>query len=582
MTAVAAPTPLRTRSASLAEPRRARLVAAGAYALLAFLYFGLGLLIEPGHQYVGVFDDPQIPIWSFAWWLHALVHGENPFVTHDVWAPAGLNLAWVNTVPALSVAFVPLTALLGPVASYDIAAVALPAAAAWTAFLLCRRLTGRFWPSLFGGYLFGFSAYELGHVLGQPQLTAVFALPLIALVVVQNLEGELTGRAFVTRLGLLVALQIYLSSELALTATLALALSLVLGLLLAPRSRATLRRLLGPIVLGYAAGAVLAAPVLYFSLTDLRVSGFTPPEAYTADLLNLVLPTHLEAVGAGWAHSIARHFPGNSTEQGSFVGVPMLAIVVLYARRWWHTARGRFLLAAFVVATYLSLGPELSVGGHNVVPLPNVLGHQTISVGGHTKFLPLLDNILPVRFALYAALAIAVIGALWTATARGAARWLLPALTVLLLVPNPGAGVWATTYSVPPLFTQARYRPCLATPGNVLPEPVGMGGQAMLWQAEADFRFRLAGGRLQTSPPSSFQHPPGIAQIAVGYPPVRNQASLLRAYARAKDVTLAIVDKRWAATWAPALSKLASAEDAGGVLLYRLGSSSQHGCGGPA
>ncbi len=562
----------------MAEPRHARLIAFGAYALLAFLYFGLGPLIEPGHQYVGVFDDPQIPIWSFAWWLHAIEHAQNPFVTPDVWAPAGLNLAWVNTVPALSVVFAPLTALLGPVASYDVAAVALPALAAWTAFLLCRHLTGRFWPSLFGGYLFGFSSYELGHVLGQPQLTAVFALPLIALVIVQGLEGE---RRITLRLGLLIALQIYLSSELALTATIALVLALALGFLLAPRSRPALRRLLGPVALAYAVGAVLAAPVLYYSLTDLRVSGFTPPEAYTADLLNLFIPSHLEAVGAWWAHSVAKHFPGNSTEQGSYVGIPLLLIIVLYAVRSWRTYRGRFLLASLLVVTYLSLGPRLVVGGHKVIPLPNVLGHQTITIGGRTKFLPLLDNILPVRFALYAALTVAVIGALWTAAARqGVLRWLLPGLTVLLLVPNPGAGVWATTYSVPALFTDAQYRPCLATEGNVLPQPVGAGGQAMLWQAASDFRFRMAGGRLQTSPPSSFQHPPGIAQIAVGYPPVANQAQLLREYAKAKNVTLAIVDKRWASTWSPALDRIASAHDLGGALVYRLGGPPLRGCGG--
>jgi hypothetical protein len=326
-------------------------------------------------------------------------------------------------------------------------------------------------------------------------------------------------------------------------------------------------------------GAVIALPVLYYSLTDLRVSGFTPPEAYTADLLNLFIPSHLEAFGAWWAHSVAKHFPGNSTEQGSYVGIPLLVIIVLYFVRSWRSYRGRFLLASLLLVTYLSLGPRLVVGGHKVIPLPNVLGHQTISIGGRTKFLPLLDNILPVRFALYAALTVAVIGALWTAAARpGVLRWLLPALTVLLLVPNPGAGVWATTYSVPALFTSKQYRPCLATSGNVLPQPVGMGGQAMLWQAASDFRFRMAGGRLQTSPPSSFQHPPGIAQIAVGYPPAANQSQLLRQYAKAKNVTLAIVDKRWASTWSPALDRIASAHELGGALVYRLGGQPLPGC----
>ena len=149
--------------------RRAGLLALAVYGLLAFCFWGIGPLVEGGSQYVGVFDDPQIPIWSFAWWLHAIEHGSNPLYTHEIWAPSGVDLAWVNTVPPVAVLFAPLTWLLGPVPSYDIAAVLLPAVAAWSAYLLCRHLTGgRFWPSLVGGYLFGFSSYVLGHVLGQP------------------------------------------------------------------------------------------------------------------------------------------------------------------------------------------------------------------------------------------------------------------------------------------------------------------------------------------------------------------------------------------------------------------------------
>jgi hypothetical protein len=137
---------------------------------------------------------------------------------------------------------------------------------------------------------------------------------------------------------------------------------------------------------------------------------------------------------------------------------------------------------------------------------------------------------------------------------------------VLLLVPNPTT--WTTTYSIPPFFTDERYRPCIEREAIVLPQPIGGGGQAMLWQSESDFWFRMAGGRLQTSPPSPFHHPDSIAQISVGYLPVRDQPRLLREYIRAKDVSYAIVDKREAAIWAPSLDRVAPGHDLGGVLLY--------------
>jgi hypothetical protein len=562
--------------------RRAGLLAFGVYGLLAFCFWGIGPLVEGGSQYVGVFDDPQIPIWSFAWWLHAIEHGANPFYTHEIWAPSGVDLAWVNTVPPVALLFAPLSWLLGPVGAYDVAAVMLPAVSAWTAYLLCRHLTGgRFWPSLVGGYLFGFSSYMLGHVLGQPQLTAVFAMPLIALVLAKAVEGAYDRRGIVLRLAPLLALQLYLSLEVALTLTLVVGLALVIGWLLAAPYRRTLVHLLVPIVLSYAVAAVLAAPILYYALTDLRVAGFTPPAAYTTDLLNFFVPTHLVAVGAGWAHRLSKHWSGNSTEQGAFVGVPLLVIVVLYARTGWRTLRGRFLLVGLAVMAYLSLGPHLHVAGHSVIPLPTVLGHETVTLPGvGTKFLPLFDNILPVRFLVYASLASAVIVAIWmTATRHRTLRWLLPALTIVLLFPNPGAGVWATTYSTPAFFTSATFRDCVAPGEIVLPLPPGQGGQANLWQVASKFRIRLAGGRLQTSPPSLFLHPAGIAQISVGYPPVKDQLELLKQYFAAKGVTAVVVDKRQEGIWAPALDRIAKRQDLGGVLFYRVGGKAQPGCG---
>src|SRR4051794_16431735 len=126
-----------------------------AYVLLAFAAFGLRLVLTPGSQYVGSGDDPQIFIWSLAWWPHAVLHGQNPYVTAALWAPAGINLAWATSVPALAVALAPLTLGLSSFGAYNTAAVLAPALAAWSCFLLCRRATGAPWPSFAGGLLFG-------------------------------------------------------------------------------------------------------------------------------------------------------------------------------------------------------------------------------------------------------------------------------------------------------------------------------------------------------------------------------------------------------------------------------------------
>ena len=108
--------------------------------------------------------------------------------------------------PAIaSLLVAPLTALAGPVVSYNVAALLMPPLAAWTAFLLCHHLTRALWPSVAGGYLFGFSAYLLGQQLGHLHMTSVFLLPVIALLVVRYLQGGLAGRPLVVRLGATLA-----------------------------------------------------------------------------------------------------------------------------------------------------------------------------------------------------------------------------------------------------------------------------------------------------------------------------------------------------------------------------------------
>jgi len=554
----------------------ARFPASAAFAIylsVAFVYFGLRLVIESGSQYIGSYDDPQIPIWSFAWWPHALLHGQNPFFTHAVWAPAGVNLAWVNSVPIISVAFAPLTLLVGPIASYNVATIALPAVSAWAAFLLCRHLAGKWWPSLIGGYLFGFSSYILGHVTGQPQLTAAFVIPLLALVLLRYLEGDIGKRRLTVLSGLLLAVQLFISMEIAFTLTLGLIVALVLAYAFAPSRRRRLVSALVPLAWGCVIAAVLASPFLYYALTSVRVSGFQTPSDFVADLLNLFIPTHVEAAGAGWLHDVSKRFPGNYTEQGAFLGLPVIAIVVLFARNRWRSSGGRFLIVSLVLALLASLGPELTVGGHGVIPLPTPFGHETVTVPGvGTKFLPLFDNALPVRFALYMSLAAAVIVALWM-TSRPTGDvwvWLLPALAILLLIPNPAAKIWSTTYKIPPFFTDAAYRTCLNPNEVVLPQPVRAGGPEMLWQVADAFRFRMAGGRLQTSAPTSFLHPPSIARISIGDPPGPDQSKLLLAYFAAKGVTSVIVDKAQVAIWAPPLDRIAKRQDVGGVLLYHV------------
>src|SRR3954451_20839378 len=193
-----------------------------AYLGVSFVYYGWHLVAHPGRPLIGASGsaDPQKFVWWFEWWPYALLDGANPFVSHAVFAPTGINLAWTTSVPPLALALSPVTLLFGPTVSYNLAAVVLPAISALAAFLLFRRLVDSAWAAFVGGYLYGFSSYMVAHQLGgHLNLTSTVVPPLVALVMLRFCRGEVGRGALAAWLGGLFALQAYLSLELALTLT---------------------------------------------------------------------------------------------------------------------------------------------------------------------------------------------------------------------------------------------------------------------------------------------------------------------------------------------------------------------------
>jgi hypothetical protein len=539
--------------------RRGSAAAFGAYAAVAFFVLGLPAIVQSGSRYVGFGYDPQIFIWAFAWFPHAVLHGENPLVTHAVWAPTGLNLTWTTTVPGLALLFSPLTLLFGPIVSYDVAAVLAPAVSAWTGFLLCRYLTRSFWPSLAGGYVFGFSSYVLAQGgRGHLHLSAIFVVPLVALVVLKYLDVRLTGWGLVLRLGPLLGLQLLISTEVAFTLTLALAVALIAAFALVPARRRRLLASLPPIAGGYAFGGLLTAPFVYYLLSGFQGPAFSDADAFAGDLANFVVPT-IVTVGGRWLGGVASRFPGNPSEQDAYLGIPLLVIVALFARERFRTAGGRFLLACLAIGVVVALGPRVIVAGRSTVWAPWALVHTQ----------KLFDNVFASRLTVFVALAAAVVVALWTAAQRpGTLRWLLPVLAILALAPDPIAGGFATPYHVPAFFTAAAYKNCLDPGEIVVPFPY-RGGFVLLQQADRSFRWDMAGGDLGPAIPAPF-----LTQVALpivgGGPLGADQAANLRQFLTQMHVTTVVVDADQADQWSAALDQIATPHRVDGVVLYHL------------
>ena len=461
---------------------RRTLLALVAYLGLAFIYLGVPIAAHPEQRLVGQRVDVEIFVWSLAWWPHAILHGENPFVTHAIWAPEGVNLAWTTSIPGLAVLAAPITLIAGPAFAYNLLAVAIPGLAAFTAFLLCRRLTRSFWASLAGGYLFGFSPYLLGQSEGHMHESAVFLIPLVALVVVRYFDGDLSRRRTAVYLGVLIALQLWFSTEVALTLTIALAVALGVGFAVARSRRSQIARLLPAIVGAYALAAVLTAPLLAYVLLGYQHGPIAHPRAHPADLLNLVVPTHLTSLSWHWTDQISATFWGSDTEQGAYLGLPTIAIVLWYVWAKRRTDRARFLAAALLIGLVAELGLQLHVRGHAIGWLPWDLVAR----------LPVFDNILPVRLSMFVSLGAAVAVASWAASnvAPRLLRTALPLLAIGVIVPSIWNPVWLQTPTQPAFYTDHLYRNCLAPNETVLLLPLPHWTHAMLWQAESDRQYR--------------------------------------------------------------------------------------------
>jgi len=487
---------------------RQRFAALALYLALAAFLFARPSAPQFATSYLGWGADQCFFIWCLVWWPYAFTHHLNPFVANLVFAPSGLNLTWTTPVPLISALALPLTSTLGPVATYNLLCVICPALGAWSAFFLCRYLTRDFWSSLMGGYLFGFSAYSLGHMLGgHLDCFAVFVLPLIVYLVLARIEGQIEHRTFALLFFALLVAQFLIAAEVVATMTILGAAALAVVWMFAQSDlRRRIQTVAPPIFLAYLVTAVVVSPWLYYMFVDFRHKPLRSSNEHSADLLSLVIPTQTIELGdmSDFFRNLSSRFTSNIFENGGYVGVPLLIIAVCFAVSRWRTLTGKALTLMLAITIVMAMGPWLHVAGIETVILPWRL----------VRHLPLLNQALPIRLSLYTSLILAIVAAIWFSTVRLAplARLVIATLVLASLLPNLSAHFWGRDLKsmiAPPFFTQGLYRRYLAKGETVMvpPSSWGAGSDGMLWQAETGMYFRLATGYLPFAPEGFYDWP---------------------------------------------------------------------------
>lgn len=485
--------------------RGARPSLKGLAAFLLYLALACVIYLPPigaaiGTRYVGDgWADARLYRWALAWTPWAMLHGHSPLFASDVFAPAGVNLTWVTFVPSLGIVSYPLQRVFGSLVTINVLMLLAPALAAWATYLVCIRVTERFWPSVLGGLFFGFSSYMAGHMVDHLNLVMIFTAPLAVYLVIRRIEGSLGPIWFVLLLALDLVFAFGVSTELFATTTFFGAIAFVIALVFAGRDIGRLLRAGLSVAASYALAGLLLLPFLTNALDHEPTEVLRPVDKTSIDLGSWVVPRQHTRIGGESFTDITGRFTASAQEDAGYVGIAAVVMLVGFVITERKRRSTWALLAFLVIVAVLASGPVLRILGRPTIGLP----------GEWLTHVPLLQHATPQRFPAYAALALGVVAALWVAHGTGRTawiRWLIAGLAAVAILPAPDPSAFHASGQTPAFFTDGDVQQQIRQDEMVF-SVTERPASELQWLAASGFWYRIPQAYIGPIPPEYAGHP---------------------------------------------------------------------------
>lgn len=345
-------------------------------ALPALLYLVLFFAFNP--QLAAYFSsafyfhglDGYQNVWNL-WWVNKAVREVHalPWYTNYLHHPAGTTLVGHTLNPFNGLLAIALLPMLSMVQTYNTIVVFSFVATGVTMFWLCRHLSGSYSGALLGGGLLTFSSFHFMHADGHLQLTALEWVPLFVLCWLRFCEQRTWRRAVAAAAALLLVLlcDFYYFAYCAIAG----ALFVCWRAWNARDPWFLLRPSPKPLIAGFVVPTVLTSGVLLGVLVHRHAVdpffGTHSPRELSMDLLSPFIWGSYwrfrDSVRPLWQPLTHYH-----SEASVHVGLSVIGLAWYGWRRRMRNALpyGGFWLVIIAFFGVMALGPNLSIGGHEV------------------------------------------------------------------------------------------------------------------------------------------------------------------------------------------------------------------------